>query len=88
MGRYGTKPCIVTLVERKTGYLMIGKLEARTKDEANRRILQLINRCSDRFETITADNGTEFHGYEDIERTDRREVLLRAAVPLVGARHQ
>ncbi len=21
-----------------------------------------------RFETITADNGTEFHGYEDIER--------------------
>jgi len=68
MGRYGTKPCIVTLVERKTGYLVIGKLEARTKDEANRRILQLINRCSDRFETITADNGTEFHGYEDIER--------------------
>ena len=68
MGRYGTKPCIVTLVERKTGYLMIGKLQARTKDEANRRVLQLINRCSHRFETITADNGTEFHGYEDIER--------------------
>jgi IS30 family transposase len=68
MGRYGTRPCIVTLVERKTGYLVIGKLEARTKDEANRRILQLINRCSERFETITADNGTEFHGYEDIER--------------------
>ena len=68
MGRYGTRPCIVTLVERKTGYLVVGKLEARTKDEANRRILQLINRCSDRFETITADNGTEFHGYEDIER--------------------
>jgi IS30 family transposase len=68
MGRYGTKPCIVTLVERKTGYSMIGKLEARTKDAANRRVLQLINGCSDRFETITADNGTEFHGYEDIER--------------------
>lgn len=73
MGRYGTKPCIVTLVERKTGYSMIGKLEARTKDEANRRVLQLINRCSARFETITADNGTEFHGYADIERvTDVR----------------
>jgi len=68
MGRYGTKPCIVTLVERKTGYSMIGKLEARTKDAANRRVRRLINRCSDRFETITADNGTEFHGYEDIER--------------------
>jgi transposase, IS30 family len=68
MGRYGTKPCIVTLVERKTGFLMIGKLSARTKDEANRRILKLIKRRPEVFETITADNGTEFHGYDDIER--------------------
>ena len=68
MGRYGTKPCIVTLVERKTGYSMIGKLCARTKDAANRRILKLIGRRPELFETITADNGTEFHGYEDIER--------------------
>jgi transposase, IS30 family len=68
MGRYGTKPCIVTLVERKTGYLMIGKLCARTKNEANRRILKLIKRRPGLFETITADNGTEFHGYDDIER--------------------
>lgn len=67
MGRYGTKPCIVTLVERKTGYSMIGKLRARTKDAANRRILKLIKRRPELFETITADNGTEFHGYEDIE---------------------
>ena len=28
----------------------------------------MINRHADRFATITADNGTEFHGYEDIER--------------------
>jgi IS30 family transposase len=68
MGRYGTKPCIVTLVERKTGYSMIGKLCARTKDAANRRILKLIKRRPELFETITADNGTEFHGYEDIEQ--------------------
>lgn len=68
MGCYGTKPCIVTLVERKTGYVLIGKLEARTKEQANRRTLQLINQHSQQFSTITADNGTEFHGYEDIER--------------------
>ena len=67
MGRYGTKPCIVTLVERKTGYSMIGKLCARTKDAANRRILKLIERRPEIFATITADNGTEFHGYEHIE---------------------
>ena len=68
MGRYGTKPCIVTLVERKTGYLMIGKLSARTKDEANRRTLKLINQHAKHFKTITADNGTEFHGYDYIEQ--------------------
>ena len=28
--------CILTLVERKTGYVMIGKLQARTAAEANR----------------------------------------------------
>jgi len=27
--------CILTLVERKTGYVMIGKLAARTAAEAN-----------------------------------------------------
>ena len=29
--------CILTLVERKTGYVLIGKLKARTAAEANRR---------------------------------------------------
>ncbi len=68
MGRYGTKPCIVTLVERKTGYVLIGKLKSRRKDVTNERVIQLIRKHSDIFKTITADNGTEFHGYMDIER--------------------
>ena len=46
-----------------------GDHHTRTKDAANRRTLQLINRHPDHFQTITADNGTEFHGYADIERT-------------------
>jgi IS30 family transposase len=68
MAKYGTKPCIVTLVERKSGYLLIGKLAARTTEEATRRTVQLIKQHIDRFATITADNGTEFHDYETIER--------------------
>jgi transposase, IS30 family len=67
MGRYGTKPCIVTLVERKTGFLQIGKIATRTMVDTNRRVLHMINRYPDRIETITADNGTEFHGYAHIE---------------------
>jgi transposase, IS30 family len=68
MGRYGTKACILTLLERKSGYVMIGKLPARTKEHTNDRIIRLIDRLPACFRTITADNGTEFHGYADIER--------------------
>lgn len=63
----GEKDCIVTVVERKTGYLLIGKLPNRTKDELNRRTIQLINQHATSFKTITSDNGTEFHGYKSIE---------------------
>ena len=37
-------PCILTLVERKTGYVVIGQLQARTTAEVNRRATQLIRR--------------------------------------------
>lgn len=64
-----SRHCVVTLVERKTGFVLIGKLRARTKEELNRRTIALILRHARRFKTITADNGTEFHAYEEIEET-------------------
>ena len=63
----GSKDCIVTLVERKSGFVQIGKLKNRTKKELNQRTIRLIERIPPRFKTITADNGTEFHGYKQIE---------------------
>lgn len=63
----GSKDCVVTLVERKTGLVLIGKLEGRTKESFNRRAIRLIRRPGGRFETITADNGTELHGFRRIE---------------------
>ena len=51
------KPCVVTLVERKTGYVEIGKLNARTSEELSRRTIQLILRQPKAVRTITADNG-------------------------------
>jgi IS30 family transposase len=62
------RPCIVTLVERCTGFLMIGKLRARTVAELNRVTLRLIASTALPVETITADNGTEFHGYKALEQ--------------------
>jgi IS30 family transposase len=64
----GSKDCVVTLVERKTGLVLIGKLADRTAGALSRRAVSLIGRHAGRFETVTADNGTEFHGYERIER--------------------
>ena len=67
------KPCVLTLVERKTGYVEIGKLNARTAKELSHRTIQLIQRQPRPVNTITADNGTEFHGYAHVERaTDAR----------------
>lgn len=64
----GNTHCVVTLVERATGVTLIGKLQERTAGELNRRTIALIRRHPDKFLTITADNGTEFHSYREIER--------------------
>lgn len=61
------KPCIVTLVERATGYVTIGKLRARTTTELNQATLALLASAPLPVRTITADNGTEFHAYKSIE---------------------
>lgn len=57
----------LTVVERKTGYLQMGKLVRHCAAEATARTVELIERQLERFKTITADNGTEFHSYRQIE---------------------
>ena len=64
----GNDHCIVTLVERATGYALIGKLASRNMAELARRTIQLIRKHPGKFRTITSDNGTEFHSYKTIER--------------------
>ena len=63
----GSKDCIVTIVERKTGFVQIGKLINSTAAQLNKRTIRLIDRFRDCFKTITSDNGTEFHQYALIE---------------------
>ena len=64
----GSKDCIVTLVDRKAGLTLIGKLRNRTNKELNAVVIRLIKRTGYKFTSITADNGTEFHGYKEIEK--------------------
>jgi len=67
MGR-GATHCLVTLVERVSGLAIIKKVAARNKRLTTRAITQAIRRRGVNCKTITFDNGTEFHGYRDIER--------------------
>lgn len=61
-------PCALSLVERKTGYVLLGHLRQRVAVEVNRRAARLIRAQPHPVRTITADNGTEFHAYEALER--------------------
>ena len=62
-----SKDCVVTLVERVSGAVLVGKLPDHSVAALNRRVLQLMRGRRGRFKTITVDNGTEFHGYRQIE---------------------
>lgn len=75
----GSTDCIVTLLERKTGFVMIGKLPDKSTASLNKKTITLINRDPLSFKTITADNGTEFHRYRKIE--ERSNALFYFANP-------
>jgi len=59
--------CIVTMVERKSGFLAIGQLDRCGATETTARLKQLIDAQPHRVHTLTLDNGTEFHGYKQLE---------------------
>lgn len=69
LGAHQAGPCVLSLVERKTGYLLLGQLPRRTSAAVNRRARQLIVAQPHPVQTITVDNGTEFHEYAALERT-------------------
>lgn len=73
------KSCILTIVDRKTGFLQIAKLAARSKEEVYKGMERLIRRHPTRYRTITSDNGCEFHGYRDIE--EAHDVRFYFAAP-------
>lgn len=70
---HGTgRDSIATIVERMSGFSLIGKLPNVTAGALNRRVLKLLRRPKRKlrliFKTFTADNGTEFHSHLEIER--------------------
>jgi transposase, IS30 family len=60
--------CLLTMVERATGYTVIKKLTARNKKQATSALLRALAGHRSRIKTITFDNGTEFHDYKVLEQ--------------------
>lgn len=71
------KECIMTLLDRCSRYLIIRKLDNKTVKEVNRYLIPLIKKYG--IKTLTADNGTEFHGYKQVEK--RTGVMFYFAAP-------
>lgn len=67
MGTEHGRNSVVTLVERATGYLLMGKLARHCAADTVARCIEMIERQAGRVVTITSDNGTEFHSYKQIE---------------------
>lgn len=67
MGTTTDTACILTLVERKSGFLAIGQLSSKQASEVNARLRQLIEAQPHPVRTLTLDNGTEFHSYQQLE---------------------
>jgi IS30 family transposase len=68
MGRDG-RHCILTLVERKTLKVRIRKLLARRAEQVNKVLHQELGPKGDLvIKSVTLDNGTEFHGYAELEQ--------------------
>ena len=68
LGASQAGPCVLSLVERKTGYLVLGQLRQRTSAVVNHRAQRSIVAQPHPVHTITVDNGTEFHDYAQLER--------------------
>ncbi len=70
------KHCILTMVERRSGFTLIGKLANRTQEQTSQRACWLIGNHPGSFRTITSDHGTYSHSYRKIVETNRCPFLL------------
>jgi IS30 family transposase len=66
MGRDG-RHCLLTLVDRMTRRTRILKLPARRVSEVNKALIREVKAGRLKMKSLTLDNGTEFHGFKELE---------------------
>jgi IS30 family transposase len=82
VGKQGTKPAILTLVERKTRKSLYILVKNKTQNEVIAALKRIRRRASgdftDVFKTITADNGSEFLNSNAIKKATQCEEVYYA----------
>jgi IS30 family transposase len=63
------RQAIVSIVERKTGFTLIRKVERKTAHAVSQAMVGLLKPYQNKVHTITSDNGREFAGHEKIAAT-------------------
>lgn len=66
MGKDG-RHCLLTLVDRMTRRVRIVKLPARQAAEVNKALIREVRSGRLQLKSLTLDNGTEFHGFKELE---------------------
>jgi len=66
MGKDG-RHCLLTLVDRMTRRVRILKLPARQAAEVNKALIREMRAGRMKMKSLTLDNGTEFHGFKELE---------------------
>ena len=66
MGKDG-RHCLLTLVDRMTRKTRILKLPARQAAEVNKALIREVRSGRLKLKSLTLDNGTEFHGFKELE---------------------
>ena len=59
---------IVSIVERKTGFTLIEKVERKTADAVSQAVIKLLKPYKEKIFTITSDNGKEFSMHEEVAK--------------------
>lgn len=62
------KGAILTVVERKSAFLLMAKLNGKNADELAKSTIRLLAPYKDKVHTITSDNGTEFARHQRIAK--------------------
>lgn len=63
------RQAIVSLVERKSGYTLMRKVERKTAQAVSHAMTSLLNPYRNKVHTVTSDNGREFARHEEIAAT-------------------